>query len=70
MDVNLDNTACVVSKSHVGYDDIVNICSGQHTIVWWTGLDWLGAGILALLLTLLLLGLAFIAWLGIEEVRR
>lgn len=43
---NLNNSNCLVTKVHFGYDNIINICSGKQQIIDWTFGDW--ARVLAL----------------------
>lgn len=48
-DLNLNNTECLVEKSHLGYDTFYNICTGVSTSVDWTALDWFGTTLVVLL---------------------
>lgn len=52
---NVNNAHCMVTKNHVGYDTIMNICSGKIVEVPWTALDWVGAGFVTFFVVVLCL---------------
>lgn len=59
MDVNanINQAECMVTKTHLGYDTFVNVCTGVTRNVDWTAFDW---GALAFLLTLALVAMAMV----------
>ena len=56
VNANLNNTNCIVTKSHFGYDAMINICSGKTTNVDWAFGDWC-ALTFVIFIGLLLLGM-------------
>lgn len=67
MDVNanINQAECMVTKTHLGYDTFVNVCTGVTRNVDWTAFDW---GALTFLLALALLALAMLVGLIIMVV--
>lgn len=49
IDANINAMQCVVTKNHIGYDVIHNVCSGVVARVDWTPVDWAGAMALTIL---------------------
>lgn len=43
---NVNLAKCIVEKNHIGYDDMVNFCTGQTVRVDWVAVDWFNAGML------------------------
>jgi hypothetical protein len=43
---NVNLAKCIVEKNHIGYDDMVNFCTGQTVRVDWVAMDWVAAGML------------------------
>lgn len=43
---NVNLAKCIVEKNHIGYDDMVNFCTGQTVRVDWVAMDWFNAGML------------------------
>jgi hypothetical protein len=39
---NLNNTSCLVTKNHFGYDTVINICTGNTQDIPWAFGDWAG----------------------------
>jgi hypothetical protein len=63
IDANLNNTQCLVTRTHFGYDTVINICSGKVQDIPWGMGNWLEFGAI-IFITLLLAGIAigFIAF--------
>jgi hypothetical protein len=66
-DINANVTACLVTKSHVGYDTYVNICSGVSKDVPWTALDWCSAGAVSLVCLMVVSAIAGLAYMMIAD---
>lgn len=43
LNVALNKSECLVSKTYIGYDKITNVCTGKTFDVSWGGGDWVGA---------------------------
>ena len=57
---NVNLAKCIVEKNHIGYDDMVNFCTGQTVRVDWVAMDWFNAG---MLIVMVLVVLAIIGYL-------
>ena len=65
--VDLNNVNCLVTKNHVGYDTIMNICTNTSVNVSWTGLDWAAAILVTLFIVALLAVTAGMMWTIITD---
>lgn len=66
-EIALNNMHCLVTKNHVGYDVVMNICNGVSKTVPWTSLDWIGASLAALMIFGLFAFIAGFIWVVVMD---
>lgn len=57
---NLNSVECLVTKTHIGHDTIINICTNAQRDIAWAAGDWAsaaGIGVLGLLMLIALVAL-------------
>ena len=67
VDANLNSVDCIVTKTHFGYDTIINICTGAQQSIDWAFGDWLAGGLVTLFVGTACLVLCTIAYMIITD---
>jgi hypothetical protein len=58
---NINLAKCIVVKNHIGYDTMVNFCTGKESRVDWVPLDWVNAGALIVFLLMMFAAIGYLA---------
>lgn len=53
-ETNVNLAQCMVTKTHFGYDTVINICSGKTMDVSWSFGDWAAAAFVSFCILLML----------------
>lgn len=70
IDANINNVNCLVTKTHFGYDTVINICANTVRDIEWAFGDWMlvllfaGLGIVMFAAVIMIAATAVSMWRG------